>query len=91
MKHTCRICEALAKMPKEDNCKHTLPLQSGYGFGRVSGWLGIGITYRCPDCATTLWFEDDSAEMHPEEKEHNDAMRAERAQWGNAVKEGQYE
>lgn len=72
----CPICVEASKQEKS-KCNHREPLEIGYGFGRASGWLGIGMTYRCPDCAKTLWFEDDTAEMYPEEKEHNDKKRAE--------------
>lgn len=74
--HHCPICTEASKIEKL-KCEHREPLNMGYGFGRVSGWLGIGVTYRCPECSETLWFEDDSAEMYPEEKASNDKKREE--------------
>jgi hypothetical protein len=63
-------------------CGHVKPsrLEWGYGFGSVSGWTGIGITFRCPRCAECLWFIDDN-DCSPKEISHNDLKRKANAQW----------
>ena len=73
-----------------DNCEHKTPLEVSYGFGRASGWIGIGLTYRCPKCSECLWFEDDS-ECFPEETAHNNAKRSEphRQKWKEAIDRGE--
>lgn len=83
----CRIC---VESKEENNCSHRLPLQMGYGFGRVSGWSGIGLTYRCPDCAETLWFAEDF-ECSSGEIERNKAKKERNKKWGEAVALGEFE
>lgn len=72
----CPICIEGSKQEKP-KCDHREPLVSGYGFGRVSGWYGLGITFRCHDCAETLWFDDDYECNTPQEIEHNAKKREE--------------
>ncbi|HAB99722.1 MAG TPA: hypothetical protein DCE71_07875 [Parachlamydiales bacterium] len=73
----------------QEKCQHRLPLESSYGFGRVSGWRGIGVTYRCPDCYETLWFDEDY-ESFEDEIEHNKIKKEENKHWGEAVARGDY-
>lgn len=84
---SCRIC---VEKKTETKCLHRLPLQMGYGFGRVSGWQGIGITYRCPECAETLWFDEDY-ECTSNEIISNKEKKEKNKIWGEAVSRGQYE
>lgn len=56
------------------NCKHP-EVEYGYGFGRSSGWKGIGGYKFCTSCWTTLEFFDDIECMTPEEIEHNRRKR----------------
>lgn len=86
----CPICEKLSEDKPKNTCEHRTPLFMGYGFGRVSGWVGIGITYRCPDCSETLWFEEDN-ECHEDEIESNKIKKQQNEKWGKAVKEGLYD
>lgn len=71
----CRLSSKLVSMEaplkEKSKCNHREPLQIGYGFGRVSGWQGLGVTYRCPDCAECLWFEDDYECNDKNEIDHN--------------------
>ena len=86
----CPVCEKLSEAKPENNCKHRTPLNMGYGFGAVSGWLGIGITYRCPDCAETLWFNED-IECYEHEIQKNKVKKDQNKQWGECVARGEYE
>lgn len=74
----CRIC----KEDIEPNpCKHEGDLVEGYGSGKISGWKGLGITYRCSKCYKTLWFEDDPECNTPCEVTFNDEKRKKNAKW----------
>lgn len=64
----------------EEKCAHRKPLEMGYGFGRASGWSGIGITWRCPDCSECLWFDDDG-DCSAGEVSSNDKKRLENVRW----------
>lgn len=57
------------------DCGHTKisKLEMGYGYAYTSGWLGLGVTYRCKRCSEALWFQDDSPLEY--EKELNDEKR----------------
>jgi hypothetical protein len=58
-------------------CGHTKSLEIGYGYGAVSGWYDLGITYRCKRCYECLWFIDDFSTNFENEKKHNDNKRKE--------------
>lgn len=90
MSEYCGICEKLSEEKPINKCKHRTPLFMGYGFGRVSGWRGIGITYRCPDCSETLWFEEDY-ECDDDERAANKIKKEENKLWGEAVARGDYD
>lgn len=79
-KHHCPVCVEASKQEKP-KCNHRTPLLEGYGFGRVSGWVGIGVTYRCPDCMETLWFEEDGESCYPEELQANRKKKEENKHW----------
>lgn len=51
----------------------------GYGYGRASGWWGLGVTYRCKSCCETLWFEDDG--NYPDQVKHNNKKRKKNKRW----------
>lgn len=82
----CQFCE---EHKGEVKCQHRLPLESGYGFGRVSGWRGIGVTYRCPDCAMTFWFDEDY-ECDQKEIDTNKIKKEQNKVWGEAVARGEF-
>jgi transcription initiation factor IIE alpha subunit len=68
------------------DCNHRTPLDEGYGYGAVSGWSGIGGTFRCPDCCECLWFEEGSHTNN--EKAHNDKKRQENIKWKPSIVDG---
>jgi hypothetical protein len=86
----CPICEKLSEKKTQNNCKHRVPMVIGYGFGRVSGWLGIGATYRCPDCSETLWFDEDY-ECSENEISKNKIKKDQNKIWGECVARGEFE
>jgi hypothetical protein len=71
-----------------DTCGHVkvTKLETGYGYGYASGWVGIGVTYRCPRCAECLWFDD--AGSHDWEINQNTAKRKENLKWKPKKKTG---
>lgn len=66
-------------MAKPKRHRHSKELDVGYGYGLVSGWRGIGATYRCKACGECLWFEEDGC--YPYEINHNDKKRKKNKRW----------
>lgn len=60
----------------KENCSHPEDQRDhGYGFGRSSGWKGLGMYEYCIVCCQMLDFSDDTECNTPEEIEHNRKKR----------------
>jgi hypothetical protein len=55
-------------------CKHEFT-EDCYGFGKSSGWRGIGIGTWCMDCYTVIAFIEDKEDCSADEIEHNKIKR----------------